>query len=160
MSKPDMLIHFDGACEPTNPGGIGTWGFVAQSKCALPSFADYGVHGDTNNKAEYAALYKALRWLELARGDDGRDLFGLHVKIMGDSQLVVRQMSGKYKANAPHLIRARDACRQIVASLLGGPIYETIEIEWVPREENEAADALSRRAYEEHTGKKFPERRR
>ena len=59
-------VYFDGACEPVNPKGIATYGYVVyrngkkiREDCGLVGIGQ----GATNNIAEYTALIKALEYL-------------------------------------------------------------------------------------------------
>ena len=72
----------------------------------------------------------------------------------GDSMLVINQITGSWKCNKEHLQKARDRCKELITKITP----QQFELEWVPREQNEEADALSRKAYEEATGQKFPVR--
>lgn len=147
-----LILNFDGACEPTNPGGLGTWGFYIQEDAHGMKgrfvHADKGSLGQspsmTNNVAEYTALGKGLRWLFDA-GKKGRLL------VRGDSKLVICQVTGEWNCNAAHLVALRDRCRELLAG------FEW-KAQWVPREENEPADRLTRQAWEDITGKAFPSR--
>ena len=82
----------------------------------------------TNNVAEYRAL---LRGLERAR-----ELGATEVEIVGDSELVARQLIGAYKVKHPAM---RPLYDQAVAALRG---FERWSIRTVPRAENARADAL------------------
>ncbi len=86
--------------------------------------------------AEYVAAIRALEWLA-EHGYRGA------VRAYGDSQLVVRQMDGSYRVRAEHLRAYHDRLRQLTRS------FASVEFEWVPRERNERADELSKRALEE-----------
>lgn len=148
---PDLEIQFDGLCEPRNPGGVLAWGFTISADGRLI----HEGHGsaaagplNTNNVAEYLALGFALRWATDHGGFDG-------LRIRGDSQLVVKQVNGEWQCKAGHLRRYRDRCRELLNGT-GKPW----RVEWVPREQNEAADQLSRRGYVERTGKQPSERRK
>lgn len=155
---PGIRVFFDGACEPCNPGGVATCGWVIYGVDDLVLTEGSLVVGDgpntTNNVAEYNALGFSLRWLtdHLDKIVDAGQ-----VNIFGDSRLVVEQVGGNWKCNKDHLRALRDRCRELMESLRKTHV---VTLRWVPREENEAADALSRRAYESHTGKKFPMRQR
>lgn len=134
----ERTIYFDGACEPRNPGGWATWGWVAlRDGKAIASGRGCVGHGDgmTNNVAEYTAAIEALRWLS------GRSA-GPGVVLRGDSQLVVRQVSGEWGCNADHLRPLLEEARRLVNEL-------GVRLEWIPRGENSRADALSRLAYRE-----------
>lgn len=129
---------FDGACEPVNPGGLGTYGFVVRKGDRL-LVRRHGVVPDiagvpmTGNVAEYVALLLLLEWLaEHAPGP---------TRIEGDSKLVVMQVRGEWEANAPVLRMLRDKCRATIA-----PDARLVH---VPREGNREADALTHLAYVE-----------
>ena len=82
----------------------------------------------TNNVAEYRALLLAI-----ARA---RALGARSVDLVGDSELIVRQVRGEYKVKDPGLRPLHAA----VAQALHG--FERWSIRNVPRDENAAADAL------------------
>lgn len=150
----DLVLHFDGACEP-NPGGVATWGFVVRQAAGELVYPGGGVvetrERTTNNLAEYVALGKGLgRLLEMGFKDEPGKLL-----VRGDSKLVIEQLNGNWQCNAPLLVKCRDRCRQLLADL--GWEWRA---EWVPRDQNAEADALSVAAYERHTGKPFPHRQR
>ena len=151
---PTIVVHFDGACEPRNPGGIATCGWTVHEGGKLIGSGFQEVcrgDGATNNVAEYCALGFALKWL-LETGLGGKAV----LDIRGDSQLVVEQLNGNWKCNKDHLRRLRDRCKALLQEIMPASWRAT----WIPREQNGEADALSRRAYEEATGKVFPERNR
>lgn len=132
-------IWFDGACEPYNPGGHGTWGFVVEDDDGVVARErGYIGEGDgvTNNVAEYTALVEAL---EFAR--DELDVDALHVH--GDSQLVVRQLTGQYDVNSRRLRPLWRDARRLCDD------FDDVHFQWVPREANEKADVLAEREYEE-----------
>jgi ribonuclease HI len=137
---PALVIHCDGACEPKNPGGCGTLGWVAYDAGVIPTAEAYGYAAlgitpqMSNNVAEYRAVISALEWA-LSQGH-------LRVIIRTDSQLVVKQVNGEYRCNKPHLQELRDRARTLLSAVQG-------RIQWVPRESNEEADKLSRKAYRE-----------
>jgi ribonuclease HI len=141
-----ILVNFDGLCEPKNPGGVATVAWVIQDAALLPLRRFWGVLADggpraTNNWAEYTALGKLLRYLvEVA--------YSGTVIVLGDSALVVNQVNGGWKVNAPHLVPLVSRCQSLIDELkVKG--CEVI-LNWVPREENEAADSLSEHAFLEY----------
>lgn len=126
--------------QPVNPGGTATYGWVAYRRgekladgrgvvCSGPEA--------TNNVAEYTAVIKALEWL-VENGYAGGS-----VKVCSDSQLCIYQLSGSYRVRSARVLplykRACSLARQ----------FSGVEFCWVPREKNEEADALSRKAYQE-----------
>ncbi len=89
----------------------------------------------TNNVAEYYALITALDYA-IAQGIT-------RLRVRSDSELLVRQMQGRYKVKSADLRplheRAQKAARQL----------DSFAIEHVPREQNRDADALANRALDE-----------
>lgn len=127
-----LVVHFDGG--GSSRGGPGAWGVVVawEDGAVIEQFA--GWHPDlTNNEAEYhgllAALRAAAKYAPLER-----------LTVRGDSQIVIRQVNGSYRCKQAHLKPLyTEAC--LLMRALGMP-----SLEWIPREENTAADALSTQA--------------
>jgi ribonuclease HI len=141
--RQNMVLFFDGLCEPINPGGTPSYGWLLQTFDGTVLHEGMGIapkeQPQTNNTAEWIACLEGIRFaktLPLAR-----------LEIHGDSQLVIHQLNRKWQCKKPHLAKFRDEC----LTLLVGTDWVA---SWVPREENEHADKLSRQAYEEHTGRK------
>lgn len=100
-----LLLCVDGGCEPKNPGGIATCGWVIYDslKNVLVKEARFVVDGGplaTNNYAEYCGLGFALKWL---REQEWRG----ELIIQADSQLLVNQVTNKWQCKAKHLIPLR-----------------------------------------------------
>jgi ribonuclease HI len=155
-----VIINCDGLCEP-NPGGVATYGWLAVSgatnnvlieKSGLVTVGD----GATNNLAEYRALLDALVWCE--RKAAFFLAYKKQVEIRTDSQLVVSQVNGLWKCNSDNLLPLLNMARGAIKRLDGQGVV--INLKWVPREENEAADSLSGRAYTDHTGRAVPVRQK
>lgn len=133
-----VVIYFDAAVEPTNPGGYGCWAWVALARDGTEIARDYGCVGRspsiTNNLMEYHALLQALGWLKENRIE--------RIVVRGDSQLVVQQVNGAWACHSPHL---QPHCIEATH------LVETLELrlQWIPREKNGRADGYSRRAYAE-----------
>jgi ribonuclease HI len=153
--SPSLPSHltawFDGACEPQNPGGHGTYGIVIAASddgAILVTDRGYIGHGEgiTNNVAEYTALIEALDYVH-------EHAPAAQVTVHGDSQLVIRQLTGEYRVKSERLQSLWREATQLARDL-------NITFEWVPREQNEHADGLSRRAYHEHVHADTIERNR
>jgi ribonuclease HI len=82
----------------------------------------------TNNVAEYRAM---LLGIELAR-----DLGASEVELVGDSELVVKQINGDYK------VKKADLKPLFLEVLRGLRDFDGWTVRHVRREENEAADLL------------------
>ncbi len=136
---PVVTVHFDGACQPPRGGGVATYGFWVEgegldheeSGLAVPPWSDSA----SNNVAEYAAAINALVWL---RSKGFRDT----VLLLGDSQLVVRQMQGEYEVRSGRLRPYHEHLTKLVLE------FAEVRFDWIPREENDRADALSKEALE------------
>ncbi len=132
-----VIVHFDGACQKVAGGPVATFGFTVEG--AGYDHEDRGLavppHHEraTNNVAEYVAAIRALEWLR------GQGYAG-EVVVRGDSQLVAEQMAGTYQVRAEHLRPYHDW----LAQLAGG--FARVEFQWIRREENVRADALSKTA--------------
>lgn len=150
----EIKLWFDGACEPRNPGGVASCGWVIETHgVTLEEGHRVVANGPsaTNNLAEYSALGLALK--SLVESDAVKQEHAVSLSIYGDSKLVIEQINGRWQCKQMHLIRLRDRCLELLEKL--GIEWEAT---WIPREENERADALSRVAYEQKTGKRFPQR--
>ena len=83
----------------------------------------------TNNVAEYYALISALDYA-VAQGID-------RLLVRSDSELLVRQMEGRYKVKSPDLRPLHEHARKLARGLA------YFAIEHVPRERNREADELA-----------------
>ena len=134
-------VYFDGLCQPVNPGGIACYAFLIRRDGKIVH-SEYGLsakpysNDSTNNVAEYTALIKALEWLSRNQPRES-------IRIRSDSKLVVSQINGEYKVKSKRIIPLYRQAMSLKNS------FPSIEIAWVPREENREADALTNRAYRE-----------
>lgn len=127
--KTMHTLFFDG-CSKGNPGRAGA-GAVLYNDAGVEVFAEAAFVGDnaTNNEAEYTGLVLGLN--EAAnRGIS-------ELRVCGDSQLVIRQMQGKYKVNSAKLIPLHEGAAVLASK------FTKIEFMHVYRENNKRADALS-----------------
>src|SRR5438876_152820 len=112
-----LTIHFDGSCEPKNPGGVATCGWTIhdENDSLIASDAKEVCRGPkaTNNLAEWSALGLALRWLLDHRSAVPFDALG----IRGDSQLVVNQLNQSWACNKEHLQKLRARCWELLNEL-------------------------------------------
>jgi ribonuclease HI len=90
----EIVLYFDG-CSKGNPGPSGSGAIIKHQNQELWSGCEY-VGNTTNNVAEYKGLILGLKYLTLYTYK--------HLKIKGDSMLVINQMTGKYKVKSPHLL--------------------------------------------------------
>lgn len=135
-----LEVYFDGLCQPVNPRGVACYAYVVKEDGST-IHSEYGVAGEpfskesTNNVAEYTALQKALEWL----ASNCRT----HEKVIvrSDSQLVVNQLSGRYRVRTKKLVPLYLGAVALIKK------FADMQIEWVPREKNAEADRLTNVAY-------------
>jgi ribonuclease HI len=142
----EFKIYFDGACEPKNPGGALGYGYLIyedENLILYDSFYEPASRSNTNNVAEYKACLMALQSLSEYIISQGIDRFS--TIILGDSKLVVNQMNGDWYVNkgayVPYAIET--------AGFLAENFEEYI-FKWIPREQNQDADAMSKHELELH----------
>lgn len=123
--------HIDGGARG-NPGPAG-YGVVVHDASGrkVAELSEYLGH-QTNNYAEYQGLLGVLRYA-LTNGVKA-------LKVVSDSELMVRQMKGIYKVKNPDLRRLYDEAQQMVRKL------EHFEIRHAMREHNVDADRLANEA--------------
>lgn len=122
-----LIVHVDGGARG-NPGPA-----AAAAVTSTPTGDVVDEHAQllgkvTNNVAEYRALL-----LGLARA---RELGATEIEVIGDSELIAKQVQGLYKVKHPAM---RPLYLDAMAALRH---FERWSIRTVPRAENARADAL------------------
>jgi ribonuclease HI len=123
------LIQFDGGANP-NPGPASS-GAIVYTPNRRP-ILERGIYHNrtTNNMAEYGGL---LLGLTLAKA------LGLRALIIeGDSQLVIRQMTGQYKVRDQGLLPNWRKAKELVKE------FDYVGIRHVYREDNTEADRITK----------------
>jgi ribonuclease HI len=122
-----VIVHVDGGARG-NPGPS-----AAACVISSPDGEVLGEHAQllgtqTNNVAEYRALLLGLA--------QARELGATEVEVVGDSELIAKQVNGIYKVKHPAMkplyLEAREALKG----------FERWSIRTVPRAQNAEADAL------------------
>ena len=85
----------------------------------------------TNNVAEYRALIEGLKLAERHRPD--------RLTVRADSQLLIRQLEGRYRVKNPGLQALHFEARRLLEKI-------PHKLEHIPREQNAVADALANAA--------------
>ncbi len=125
-------LEFDGASRG-NPGHAGAAAYLFQINNGFRDcvwFDSEYLGTKTNNQAEYLALILGLKEC-VNRGVTS-------LEVCGDSELVIRQLTGEYQVKHKKLKPLHKVASELVAALPSRPRFK-----WIPREENTAADSLA-----------------
>jgi ribonuclease HI len=122
-----LVVHVDGGARG-NPGPA-----AAASVLSTPDGEVLGEHTQllgtaTNNVAEYRALLLGLH--------HARALGAREVEVVGDSELIAKQVQGLYK------VRNEDLRPLHAEAVAAAREFDRFSIRTVPRAENARADAL------------------
>jgi ribonuclease HI len=133
-----LIAHSDGGARG-NPGPAG-YGVVIQDETGrkIASLSEYLGH-QTNNFAEYQGLIAALEYA-LEHGHKA-------LKVISDSELLVRQIKGIYKVKNATLQELHGRAKQLIAQL------NWFSVDHALREHNQEADDLANRAMDRGTGR-------
>lgn len=132
MPETETLIaHIDGASRG-NPGPAAYAVVVKDAHGAIVASLTKTLGKTTNNFAEYQALLAALEYAI----EHGRR----RVKIFSDSELLVRQIEGRYRVKNEGLKPLHEHAMVLIREL------ESFSIAHVPRERNQEADTLANQA--------------
>jgi ribonuclease HI len=130
-ANKDRIVYIDGGSRG-NPGPAG-YGVVIQDGAGKTVHTlSESIGKATNNVAEYRALVAALEYV--LNQDTSR------LQVYCDSELVVRQMQGRYRVQSPDLKPLHALARQLAGRL------EQFRIQHLPREQNRLADRLANEA--------------
>lgn len=129
-----ISVYTDGGSRG-NPGisgfGVAVYNQAGQVIDQMSKFV--GVK--TNNEAEYLGLIEALTWARdhLTQFDS--------INFFSDSQLMVRQINGRYKVKAANIIPLYQTALSLISEI-GKPCF----FHEVLREKNQLADSLANQA--------------
>lgn len=133
-----LVAHVDGGARG-NPGPAG-FGVVLtdQAGQTVAELSEY-LGKQTNNFAEYSGLLAALSYA-LQHGFTA-------LKVLSDSELMVKQIKGQYKVNHPALKELHGKARAMIDRL------DWFAITHVLREKNRVADRLANQAMDRGMGR-------
>ena len=127
----NFVLYADGASRG-NPGPAAYGSVIYDSSGNLIAELGENLGIRTNNYAEYQAVIAGLRHISKTWPSS-------EVLVRMDSKLVVEQLSGRWQIKHPELRELAQEAIRIMRTL-------TVKLEWVPREQNSAADAAANRA--------------
>lgn len=127
--------YFDGSCTPKNPDGDMGYGVYIKSDDSEFFDAKHipAKIGNNNNIAEYLGLIHILNLMLRKKNT--------HIKIFGDSLLVINQMNGSFAINRGGYVPYAEKAMGLVQKIKENNI---IEFNWIPRVNNKIADDLSK----------------
>jgi ribonuclease HI len=133
-----IVAYCDGGSRG-NPGPAGFGVYIQDSAGkVLAELSQYlGAH--TNNFAEYSALLAALEFA-ITHGHKS-------LRVISDSELMVKQMKGQYRVNSPELRPLYEEARRRI------PQLDHFQIQHVLREKNRHADRLANLAMDRGMGR-------
>src|SRR6202045_4879749 len=133
-----LIAHSDGGARG-NPGPAG-YGVVIQDEAGkkVAALSQYLGH-QTNNFAEYQGLIAALEYA-IEHGHKA-------LKVVSDSELLVRQIKGIYKVKNLTLKELHARAKELIVQL------EWFSIDHALREHNREADELANQAMDKGTGR-------
>ena len=133
-----VIAYCDGGSRG-NPGPAGFGVFLQNAKGEVVGELSEYLGKRTNNYAEYSGLLAALDFA-LTQGHP-------RLKVVSDSELMVKQIKGQYRVNSPELKPLYEEAKRRIARL------ESFQIQHVLREKNQRADRLANLAMDQGMGK-------
>jgi len=107
VPEHEFTLMVDGGCGPTNPGGLGYYGYVISSDDASQTKVGNGTCGSgpemTNNVAEFYAVVEGAKVAAAMIEELGFDLKKTCLHVLSDSQLVINQVTGFWNVRSEHL---------------------------------------------------------
>ncbi len=124
-SGADYTIIFDGGSRG-NPGeGYGSYELRTRAGRQIERLI-FGNHV-TNNEAEYQTLIAALGDVLNRLAASGADPKTCTLAVRGDSQLVIFQVTGKWKVKTPHIRPLHAEATALLAR------FKRADVQWHPR---------------------------
>jgi ribonuclease HI len=128
------LLRCDGASRG-NPGPAGAGMVLFDPQGQLQAQKGRYLGETTNNVAEYQALLLGL--------EEAQRLGVKKLRVLADSELMVKQLTGRYRVKSPHLIPLWRAALYALKK------FEAWAVAHVPREENHLADEAANQAIDQ-----------
>ena len=136
-----IQINTDGGSRGNpGPAAIGVYASISGKKLFTISEK---IGETTNNVAEYTAVIKALEKIHEQHIESKKILFVL------DSELIVKQITGKYKVKLPHLQELKKKVVDLVKKGRDEKLINLMAFSHVLRERNKKADKLVNEALDQ-----------
>lgn len=134
----ELTAHCDGGSRG-NPGPAGYGAVLEDGNGRVVARLSEFLGVQTNNFAEYSGLLAVLQWA-IEHGHK-------RLRVVSDSELMVKQMKGQYKVNSPALRPLWEEAKRLSRQL------ERFEISHTLRGGNKEADRLANEAMDRGMGK-------
>ena len=131
MAIRKVVIHSDGVSR-NNPGPAAIGATIKDEQGRLLATISRSIGRATNNQAEYRAVIAAL--------EKAIKLGARQIELNLDSELVVRQVTGRYRVKNEALKPLFGRVKKLLGSLEG------FSIRHIPRRQNQEADRLANSA--------------
>ena len=129
-----IIIYTDGASRG-NPG-LSSFGFVVQNLSGKLLYQHGAYIGETtNNVAEYTAVISALKYVS-----QNYKAVEIEIELRADSNLVIQQLSGRFKVNKPHIFELVQRVKEIEV------LFRKVTYKHIARELNKMADRVANMA--------------
>ncbi|WP_257459755.1 ribonuclease HI family protein [Archangium lipolyticum] len=129
-----MRLFSDGAARG-NPGPAGAGAVLMDTEGRVVARLGRFLGIQTNNYAEYMGLLLGLK--------HARSLGVKELEVLADSELLIRQLQGRYQVKSPTLRPLYEEAAGLLKE------FSQVKLVHVPREKNKAADEMSNRAIDE-----------
>lgn len=149
MKKEKIIVYTDGGSRG-NPGSAGVGVVICNEKGQVIKKYSQAIGEKTNNEAEYEAVIFALQKIRHLFGK--QKTRGMEMEVRMDSELVARQLGGKYKIMEEKLFPLFIKIWNLKMD------FGNISFIEIPREKNKEADRLANEAMDAHRKSKtlFP----
>ncbi|MBU3964274.1 ribonuclease HI family protein [Patescibacteria group bacterium] len=143
----DKIIIFTDGASRGNPGPASIGVLIADSHGVAQKEYSQTIGKATNNEAEYQAVIFALKKVKALVGK--AKIKNAEILIKSDSELMVSQLSGKYKIKEPNIQKLFIQAWNLKID------YKKVDFQLVPREQNSLADKLANHALDAESQKLF-----
>ncbi len=132
-----LTIYIDGASRG-NPGQASFGVAFCNDRGEVFKTYSEAIGKATNNQAEYQGLIFAMKKAKALFGKD--KVKGMAIEIRSDSELLVNQMTGKYKIKEPGIQKTFLEAWNLSID------FNALSFKAIPREQNSKADDLANQA--------------
>ena len=134
----EAILYFDGGIRQ----GLMAYGWILldyNDQTSILASGNRTCGLGSSNIAEYRALIAGLQ------GSIRHNIDIIH--IMGDSQLIIKQVTGAFQAKKSELIQHRNCVLELLNQ------FKSYTIKWIPRQQNKRADALVNEVFQRRKNK-------